>query len=81
MLIWVKALQSKNRKEMNVPWDDRKIVALYLRRDETAIRRLPRNTGARLRALPGMDRHNDLVTAEECESDIGVWRRHTIPPP
>ena len=48
--------------------DDRGIVALYLRRDETAIWQTTEKYGHRLRAL-AYGIVNDLQTAEECEND------------
>ena len=48
--------------------DDRSIVALYLRRDETAIRQTTEKYGSRLRTL-AYGIVNDLQTAEECEND------------
>ena len=48
--------------------DDRGIVALYLRRDETAIRQTAEKYGSRLRTL-AYGIVNDLQTAEECEND------------
>ena len=55
--------------------DDRSIVALYLRRDETAIRQTAEKYGSRLRTL-AYGIVNDLQTAEECENDP-TWRRGT----
>ena len=46
--------------------DDRSIVALYLRRDETAVRQTAEKYGSRLRTL-AYGIVNDLQTAEECE--------------
>lgn len=48
--------------------DDRGIVALYLRRDETAIWQTAEKYGHRLRAL-AYGIVNDLQTAEECEKE------------
>ena len=59
--------------------DDRSIVALYLRRDETAIRQTAEKYGSRLRAL-AYGIVNDLQTAEECENDTYMEAWHTIPP-
>lgn len=55
--------------------DDRGIVALYLRRDETAIRQTAEKYGSRLRTL-AYGIVNDLQTAEECENDtyMEAWR-------
>ena len=47
--------------------DDRSIVALYLRRDETAIRQTAEKYGSRLRAL-AYGIVNDLQTAEESKN-------------
>ena len=49
--------------------DDRSIVALYLRRDETAIRQTAEKYGSRLRTL-AYGIVNDLQTAEECERHL-----------
>ena len=49
--------------------DDRGIVALYLRRDETAIWQTAEKYGHRLRAL-AYGIVNDLHTAEECEKQV-----------
>ena len=59
--------------------DDRGIVALYLRRDETAIWQTAEKYGHRLRAL-AYGIVNDLQTAEECENDTYMEAWHTIPP-
>ena len=59
--------------------EDTKIVELYLRRDETAIRQTSEKYGSRLRSLAyGIVR--DSQTAEECENDtyLEAWSR--IPP-
>lgn len=48
--------------------DDCSIVALYLRRNETAIRQTAEKYGSRLRTL-AYGIVNDLQTAEECEND------------
>lgn len=59
--------------------DDRGIVALYLRRDETAIRQTAEKYGSRLRTL-AYRIVNDLQTAEECENDTYMEAWNTIPP-
>lgn len=59
--------------------DDRGIVALYLRRDETAIWQTAEKYGHRLRAL-AYGIVNDLQTAEECENDTYMEAWNTIPP-
>lgn len=59
--------------------DDRGIVALYLRRDETAIWQTTEKYGHRLRAL-AYGIVNDLQTAEECENDTYMEAWNTIPP-
>ena len=59
--------------------DDRSIVALYLRRDETAIRQTAEKYGSRLRTL-AYGIVNDLQTAEECENDTYMEAWRTIPP-
>ena len=59
--------------------DDRSIVALYLRRDETAIRQTSEKYGRRLRTL-AYGIVNDLQTAEECENDTYMEAWNTIPP-
>ena len=60
--------------------DDRGIVALYLRRDETAIWQTAEKYGHRLRAL-AYGIVNDLQTAEECENDTYMEAWNTILPP
>lgn len=59
--------------------DDNKIVELYLRRDETAVKHTSEKYGRRLRAL-AYGIVNDRETAEECENDayLETWR--SIPP-
>lgn len=59
--------------------DDRSIVALYLRRDETAVRQTAEKYGSRLRTL-AYGIVNDLQTAEECENDTYMEAWRTIPP-
>ena len=59
--------------------DDRGIVALYLRRDETAVRQTAEKYGSRLRTL-AYGIVNDLQTAEECENDTYMEAWRTIPP-
>ncbi|MEG1268923.1 MAG: RNA polymerase sigma factor, partial [Oscillospiraceae bacterium] len=59
--------------------DDRKIVELFLERDETAIKHTSEKYGRRLRSLShGIVR--DLQTAEECENDTYVEIWNSIPP-
>lgn len=59
--------------------DDRKIVELYLSRDEAAIKHTSEKYGSRLRSL-AYGIVNDRQTAEECENDtyLEAWR--AIPP-
>ena len=59
--------------------DDNRIVELYLRRDEAAIKQTAEKYGSRLRAL-SYGIVNDSLTAEECENDtyMEAWKR--IPP-
>lgn len=59
--------------------DDSKIVDLYLRRDEAALKRTSEKYGGRLRSL-AYGIVNDRQTAEECENDayLEAWR--SIPP-
>lgn len=59
--------------------DDDKIVDLYLRRDEDAIRNTTEKYGSRLRAL-SQRIVCDRQTAEECESDTYMEAWNTIPP-
>lgn len=59
--------------------DDDKIVELYLRRDETAIRQTAEKFGSRLRAL-AYGIVGDLQTAEECENDTYMEAWNLIPP-
>lgn len=66
------------RKEMKALDDDR-IIELYLRRDETAIKETTDKYGRRLRSLAhGIV--NDWQTAEECENDTYMRAWNTIPP-
>lgn len=59
--------------------DDTQIVALYLRRDEAAIRQTADKFGARLRSLShGIT--GDARTAEECENDTYLEAWNAIPP-
>ncbi len=59
--------------------DDSSIVALYLRRDELAIRQTAEKYGSRLRALAyGIVCDRD--TAEECENDTYMEAWKSIPP-
>ena len=59
--------------------DDRKIVELFLERDETAIQYTSEKYGRRLRSLShGIVQ--DLQTAEECENDTYVEAWNSIPP-
>ena len=59
--------------------DDRTIVELYLRRDETAIRQTEAQYGARLRALAyGITQ--DAQASEECENDTYLQAWNAIPP-
>lgn len=59
--------------------DDDRIVALYLSRDETAIRQTADKFGARLRSLSyGIT--GDAQTAEECENDTYLEAWNAIPP-
>jgi len=59
--------------------EDAKIVQLYLKRDETAIRHTATKYGSRLRSLSFGITSDDL-TSEECENDtyLETWNR--IPP-
>ena len=59
--------------------DDNRIVDLYLRRDETAIRQTSEKYGNRLRTL-AYGIVNDRQTAEECENDTYMEAWNTIPP-
>lgn len=59
--------------------DDNKIVELYLRRDETAIRQTSEKFGTRLRSL-AYGIVGDLPTAEECENDTYMEAWNRIPP-
>lgn len=59
--------------------DNDGIIALYLRRDEAAIRQTADKFGSRLRALAyGIT--NDVQTAEECENDTYLEAWNAIPP-
>jgi len=59
--------------------DDSEIVALYLSRDETAIRQTADKYGTRLRAL-SFGIVQDTQTAEECENDAYLAAWNSIPP-
>ena len=59
--------------------DDNKIVDLYLRRDESAIRQTSEKYGSRLRSL-SYGIVNDRQTAEECENDTYMQAWNSIPP-
>lgn len=59
--------------------EDDKIVELYLRRDETAIRWTAEKFGARLRSL-AYGIVDDRQTAEECENDTYMEAWNLIPP-
>ncbi len=59
--------------------DDSKIVALYLLRDEAAIRQTAEKYGSRLRSL-AFGIVGDSQTAEECENDTYMEAWSTIPP-
>ena len=59
--------------------DDRKIVELFLERDEAAIQYTSEKYGRRLRSVShGIVQ--DLQTAEECENDTYVEAWNSIPP-
>ena len=59
--------------------DDNKIVDLYLRRDEAAVKHTSRKYGDHLRALAyGIVK--DRLTAEECENDTYLEAWNSIPP-
>lgn len=59
--------------------DDNKIINLYLRRDETAVKQTSEKFGDRLRALAyGIVK--DHQTAEECENDTYLKAWNSIPP-
>lgn len=59
--------------------DDNRIVALYLLRDEAAIKHTSEKFGNRLRALAYGILH-DRHTAEECENDTYLEAWNAIPP-
>ncbi len=59
--------------------DDREIVALYLRRDETAIQQTAEKYGERLRLL-SFGIVQDKQAAEECENDAYLAAWNAIPP-
>lgn len=59
--------------------ENREIVALFLERDEAAIKHTSEKYGRRLRSLShGIVK--DLQTAEECENDTYVKTWNSIPP-
>ncbi len=76
-LIRVKAFYYEG-KEMKA-LEDKRIVELYLRRDESAISQTAKKYGSRLRSL-AYGIVEDIQTAEECENDtyMEVWK--SIPP-
>lgn len=59
--------------------DDNRIVDLYLRRDEAAIRETADKFGGRLRSL-AYGIVDDRQTAEECENDTYLEAWNAIPP-
>ena len=59
--------------------EDRDIVALYLRRDETAVKYTEERYGSRLRAL-ALGITGDSQSAEECENDAYLAAWNSIPP-
>ena len=59
--------------------EDNQIVALYLQRDETAIKQTSIKYGSRLRAL-AYGIVQDAQTAEECENDTYMKAWDSIPP-
>ena len=59
--------------------EDSQIVALYLARDENAIRQSAEKYGARLRALAACI-VGERTEAEECENDTYLRAWQTIPP-
>ena len=59
--------------------EDRDIVALYLRRDEGAIKCTAEKYGSRLRAL-ALGITGDRQSAEECENDAYLAAWSSIPP-
>lgn len=59
--------------------EDERIVALYLNREERAIRHTAEKYGSRLRAL-SLGIVGDLSTAQECENDTYLRAWNSIPP-
>ena len=59
--------------------EDRDIVALYLRRDETAVKYTAEKYGSRLRGL-ALGITGDSQSAEECENDAYLAAWNSIPP-
>jgi len=59
--------------------DDGKIVELFLKRDENAIKSTAEKYGTRLRSL-SLDIVEDPLTAEECENDTYLEAWNLIPP-
>lgn len=59
--------------------NDAKIVELYLKREESAIRQTAEKYGRRLRSL-SCGIVEDLSTAEECENDTYMEAWNSIPP-
>ena len=69
----------QNRKEMNA-MDDRGIVVLYLRRDETAIWQTTEKVRPAACGRWPTGSSMTLQTAEECENDTYMEAWRTIPP-
>ena len=59
--------------------EDERIIELYMRRDEAAVRRTAEKYGRRLRTL-SMGIVGDWQTAEECENDAYLEAWNSIPP-
>ena len=59
--------------------EDEEIIALYLSRDETAVKQTAEKYGQRLRAL-SLRIAGDWQTAEECENDTYMEAWRSIPP-
>ena len=59
--------------------EDEEIIALYLNRDEAAVKQTAEKYGQRLRAL-SLRIAGDWQTAEECENDTYMEAWRSIPP-
>ena len=59
--------------------NDEKIIALYWKRDEMAIKETSRKYGKKLKAV-SMNIVQNITTAEECENDTYLEAWDSMPP-